>query len=127
MRGRLGAIALLFGILLLCPTSGEADFCPGHTQPYIPYAREVVTATSGGAAVPFTAATYNVASKSPALATVIVEGGTLRAWSSGATPTTTVGQLINTNTFWVCGYDAIVAFRAIAVTTTTTMTVEYSR
>lgn len=119
------AVVLLVGLCLF-PTSGFADgLCPGHPQPFIPYAKE--TLSVGAAAVPFTSSVYNTASQSPSLATVTVETASVRAWSDGSTPTASVGQLINTNSFWVCGYAAITQFKAIATAGTASLTVQYSK
>jgi len=117
---------VLLAALCLVPTSGFSDgLCPGHPQPFIPYANEVLSV--GGTAVPFTVATYTAGRQAPSLATVTVESASVRAWSDGATPTATVGQLINTNSFWVCGYTAIAGFKAIATSGTASLTIEYSK
>ena len=122
---RVLAVVLLTALCLI-PTSGFSDgLCPGHPLPTVPYAHE--TLSVGGTAVPFTAAIYNTASQSPAIATVTLESAQIRAWSDGTVPTASVGQLINTNVFWVCGYQAIAGFKAIATSGTASLTVEYSK
>lgn len=117
---------VLLAALCFIPTSGFSDgLCPGQTKPFIPYAKE--TLSVGAAAVPFTVATYNTAGQSPVLATVTVEAAFVRVWSDGSTPTAAVGQLINTNVFWVCGYKAINQFKAIATSGAASLSVEYSK
>lgn len=112
--------ALCFPLWLPLIASAQ---CPGVTTQQIGFATEKLTISN--VATPLTSLVYKPSGITPTMAEVSVEGGTIR-YNVVGTPTADDGHpAIPTATFYVCGYDNIVAFKAIRTTLDALLTVTY--
>ncbi len=122
---------LLRWLIVLCallglPTLSQAQ-CPGLTSQITPFATE--TLLIDGTVKPLTASVYRPTGTTPSLATITVEGGSIRYMVVG-TPTSTTGHPAGGNppqTFSICGLDSITAFRATRGSGDATLTITYYR
>ena len=122
---RVFALLAMIGVLMVPARGLPQGLCPGRTQPMIPYAHETLTVSN--TAITLTASVYNAGGVSPGMAVVVLTGDNIRVWSDGTAPTAAVGQLINANAFFLCGYESIAQFKAIRQTTDASMSVQYYR
>jgi hypothetical protein len=120
-------LLLLCLLLLLVPVSWAQAQCPGVTTQLTGFAREELLIDDTVKSL--TASIYKPSGVTPSMATVTVEGGTIRYSVVGA-PTSSVGHPVGgtpAQTFPICGADAIAAFKATRITTDATLFITYYR
>lgn len=84
------------------------------------------TITVGASATSLTSATYTTDGEKAKRAIITIQGGQLRYFYSGETPTSSIGHLVNVfDVIVLLGSDNINNFRAIRVTNDSTITVTY--
>jgi ribosomal protein S16 len=115
-------VALLF---IAAPALAQtlASPCPGVTRNVQAYAHE--TLSVGASPVSFTSGTYAPAGKAPTMAVITLETQNIRVWTDGTAPSATVGQLIQTGSFYICGQSNVQNTQMIATTGTAKVSVVY--
>jgi hypothetical protein len=120
---RLVCLALL---VLALPLLAHAQ-CPGVTAQLTPFATENLVIDSSVKGL--TASVYKPAGITPSMATVSVEGGSIRYTVVGS-PTSTSGHQVGgapAQTLTICGLDSIAAFKATRIVSDATIFVTYYR
>jgi hypothetical protein len=120
-------LLLLCLLLALLPVRVAHAQCPGVTAQLTPFATEslVIDGTVKG----LTASIYKPAGITPSMATVSVEGGSIRYSLVGA-PTSTSGHQVGgspSQSMTICGVDSIAAFKATRIVSDANLFVTYYR
>lgn len=117
-------LVCLLLLLLVLPVLAHAQ-CPGVTAQLTPFATENLVID--GSVKGLTASVYKPSGITPSMATVSVEGGSIRYSVVGA-PTSTSGHQVGgspAQTLTICGVDSIAAFRATRIVSDATLFVTY--
>jgi hypothetical protein len=120
-------LVLLCLLLVLVPVRVAHAQCPGVTGQLTPFATEslVIDGTVKG----LTASIYKPPGITPSMATVSVEGGSIRYSEVGA-PTSTSGHQVGGSppqSMTICGLDSIAAFKATRIVSDAHIFVTYYR
>lgn len=117
------ARALLLLVFLLALARVSLAQCPGVTTQLTPFAKEKLTVSA--TAIPLTASIYKPSGVTPVLATLSVEGGTIRYQVVGS-PTVDDGHpLVSGAVLSICGLESIAAFKAIRIASDAILNVVY--
>jgi hypothetical protein len=118
---------LLCLLLLVLPVHVAVAQCPGVTAQLTPFATENLVIDSSVKGL--TASVYKPSGITPSMATVSVEGGSIRYTVVGA-PTSNSGHQVGgspSQTLTICGLDSIAAFKATRIVSDATIFVTYYR